>query len=885
MRLYLLPFLIIWILPLLADQLRCSLTSQGLYISCRDKTLVRRSSFLILSQGTVIYDSSKRKVTIRQEGNAYIWQDETPEVSLIYKASYVEEGVEVTLTIRLLKEIPASLQYFPAQMPVSIFAGALFRTDKKTGNIPLISRARSLEEATLAEDFHLLTLHTSLGEFSISLKKGEGKSSLLDARLPIWGKDELWLGYSDVPLNFGEEVTFSTLYRLDFTVMKEKTLTSSVGAVFKESLFRRNWALPLLPPPRVAIWGNDVFLLPSPVVLIDSSIASTDSRAVNVLLEVLKEKGHLAKIQNTREPLKHIQGNILLTKDSKAVEQVLGQEGNELLKEPLPSEGYIFIAKPSYLIIYGKDERGLFYGAQTLRWLLSDKGIRSCVIKDYPAFPLRGVHFFADKSAFQFYIQLTKKVLAPLKINTIILECEYGEWKNQPNLFNDWAMNQEEIRSLINIARENYIDVYPLIQSFGHAEWAFQRKNNLDIAEDPQRPYAFCPSNPRTYTFLFSIYEEVLRLFQNPRIVHIGGDEVEMIGRFPNPACPYGCGGKDSVTLYVQHIKKIYDYLSSKGCKVMIWGDELLAPGEAGDATHAQNKAEAEGRRKLLPKDIIIADWHYNIFSDYPSISVFKQAGFQNIVACTWYRAENIYRFALSAYRQGAMGLVETTWAGFYNTQPLSKNYEQVAPYVLSAIYSWNPDAPAPDSLPHMAELFKELWEGETKREKSGWLLDLSQAGVSIFEEIPSGERFLGGRQFFVPQKKVVLQAKNSFAFDAPNVVNLKLAQPLLVNELFFLHCAIGEEPPDTSIGEYEICYEDGGKEIITLSLGNNIMPLGSDKITISLSPPLSPRLPGLRILSWKNSYPQRRIAGVKINSYVTRSSVLLAGISATSFQ
>jgi len=882
MKIHLLPLLILGILPIFADQLRCSLTSQGLYLSCMDKTLVRRSSFSLLSQGTMIYDSSKRKVTIGREGNAYIWRDETPEVSIIYRASYVEEGVEVTLTVKLLKNIPASLQYFPVQMPVSQFAGAPFRTDKQTGNIPFMSKARTLEEATLAEEFHSLTLHTSLGEFNISLE-GEGKSVLLDARLPIWGKDELWLGYLDVPLEFHKEITFRTLFKFTITAMKEKTLTSTVGVVFKENLFQRNWNLPVLPPPKLAIWGNEVSSLRSFGVLVDSSITSADSRTIALLEEILKRRGYSLPFKTTQEPLKSLQGNILVTKDEKIAGQVLGEGEGDLLKEPLSGEGYILVVKPSYILLYGKDERGLFYGVQTLRWLVSEEGIRCCTIKDYPAFALRGVHFFADKFSLQFYEQLIKEVLAPLKVNTIILECEYGEWKSQPNLSNDWTMSQEEIRSLVNIAKENFIDVYPLIQSFGHAEWAFQKKNNLDIAEDPQSPYAFCPSNPRTYTFLFSIYDEAIKLFQNPKIFHIGGDEVDMIGRFPNPSCPYGCGSKDSVSLYVQHIKKLYDYLSSKGCRVMIWGDELLAPGEAGDATHGKSKAEAEGRRKLLPKDIIIGDWHYNIFNDYPSVGILKQAGFNDIVACTWYRGENIYRFARSAYQQGAIGLLETTWAGLYNTQPLSKNYEQVAPYVLSAIYGWNPDAPAPGFLPHMADLFKELWEGYIKQDKRGWLLDLSQAGVSLFEEVPSGERFIGGRQFLVPQKKIVLQANNSFAFDAPNVVNLKFPQPLLIDELFFLHCAVGEEPPDTSIGEYEIFYEDGGKEIITLSLGNNIMPMGSDKITIWLSPPLSSRLAGLRVFTWKNPFPQRKISGVKINSYVTRSAILLAGISATS--
>jgi hypothetical protein len=872
-------------IPLLAipsDEMKCSITSQGLYISIKGRGIVRRSSIVVVSQEGVIYESAKRKVNVREEGSSFIWEDETPEVSIFYRVSYIEEGVEVVLRLKLRRNIPAFLQYFIAQMPISQFAGANFKTDKKSGTIPVVSRAQRMEDAILAEDFQYISFRTSFGELSLSLE-GEGKKVLIDARLPVWSKDELWIGYMDSALNFDKEAVFRTVFKFSPAFGGEKLLRSTVKAVYKENLLQRNSPFPVLPPPKQASFGNDFFLPHSPKIIIDHSLNQKDERTIASLQKILKGQGFSCQVIPSKDPLKILEGNIILTKNESLIGEVITQGESEILREPLKPEGYVLIVKPNFLFLYGKDERGLFNGVQTIRWILTRNGIRCCVIKDYPAFPFRGVHFFADKSSLPFYLQLIEKVLAPMKINTIVLECEYGEWKSQPKLNNEWTMTQEEIKTLLRTAKENFIDVYPLIQSFGHAEWAFQRGNNLDIAEDPQHPYAFCPSNPRTYSFLFSIYEEAFNLFQKPAIFHIGADEVEMIGRFPNPNCPNGCGKKDIVSLYFEHIKKIYDFLSQKGCKVMIWGDEMLAPGEAGDATHAQTKQEAEAKRKLLPKDIIIADWHYNPFDDYPSIGIFKQAGFNNIIACTWYRPANIYKFAQSAYRQGAMGLLQTTWAGFYNVQSLSKSFEQVAPYVLSAIYGWNPEAPAPNFLPHIAELFKELWEGGMEREGGGWLWDISEAGLAEFTDIPSGERFLGGRKFLIPDKKVLLQGQNPFAFDAPNVIEMKLQTALPAKELYFLHSAVGEEPPDTLIGEYDIQYEDGGKEVLVLSLGNNIVPISSDKLTIWLSPPLSNRLPGLRIFVWRNPNPLRKIQKIKIVSYTTRSSILLAGISSAS--
>ncbi|MGB9797176.1 MAG: hypothetical protein ACPLSK_00985, partial [bacterium] len=74
MKLFL-PFLLtLSLLSFPAEEMRCSLTSQGLYITIKGKGIVRRSSFTVISQDKVIYDSGKRKAVIKEEGNSFIWQ-------------------------------------------------------------------------------------------------------------------------------------------------------------------------------------------------------------------------------------------------------------------------------------------------------------------------------------------------------------------------------------------------------------------------------------------------------------------------------------------------------------------------------------------------------------------------------------------------------------------------------------------------------------------------------------------------------------------------------------------------------------------------------------------------------------------------------------------
>src|SRR5690606_652680 len=112
-----------------------------------------------------------------------------------------------------------------------------------------------------------------------------------------------------------------------------------------------------------------------------------------------------------------------------------------------------------------------------------------------------------------------------------------------------------------------FVDLIPLIQSLGHSEWIFTNGHNLDIAEDPDMPYAYSPTNPRTYDFIFSVYQEALDFFQ-PKGFHIGHDEVTMRGRFPYRSRESGMSATD---LILMDTIKLNDWFRERGVMVHLW--------------------------------------------------------------------------------------------------------------------------------------------------------------------------------------------------------------------------------------------------------------------------------------------------------------------------
>src|SRR4249919_3099801 len=92
-----------------------------------------------------------------------------------------------------------------------------------------------------------------------------------------------------------------------------------------------------------------------------------------------------------------------------------------IAKLPDP-ESYRLRSSNKGVIIEASDPRGLFYGAQTLRQLVTDRSIPSVDISDIPRFRWRGLlidlgrHFFGKQTLFQIIDEMSAYKLNVLKL-------------------------------------------------------------------------------------------------------------------------------------------------------------------------------------------------------------------------------------------------------------------------------------------------------------------------------------------------------------------------------------------------------------------------------------------------------------------------------------
>jgi hypothetical protein len=62
---------------------------------------------------------------------------------------------------------------------------------------------------------------------------------------------------------------------------------------------------------------------------------------------------------------------------------------------------------------------------------------------------------------------------------------------------------------------------------------------------------------------------------------------------------------------------------------MLIWGDRLLHAKAIGSGKWEASKNGTHGAIDLIPKDIVVCDWHYEKQTNYPSVPLLLEKGFR----------------------------------------------------------------------------------------------------------------------------------------------------------------------------------------------------------------------------------------------------------------
>ena len=320
-------------------------------------------------------------------------------------------------------------------------------------------------------------------------------------------------------------------------------------------------------------------------------------------------------------------------KDTQNILSLLITEKNHQLPSP---ESYTLSVTPQQILIRATSGAGLFYGLQTLLQLAQPSGagsysIASVEIEDTPRFAYRGLmldvsrHFstkeFIKKQidALAYYkinrlhLHLTDAAGWRLEIKKYPLLTEFAAWRTDPTWKQWWNggrkyvrfdapgayggyYTQDDIREILEYARQHYITVIPEIEMPSHSEELLAAYPQLSCSGEPYKNSDFCVGNEETFTFLENVLTEVMELFPS-EYIHIGGDEAGKSAWKTCPKCQKRMTDEhlanvDELQSYLIH--RIEKFLNNHGRHLLGW-DEILQGGIAPNATVMSWRGEEGG--------------------------------------------------------------------------------------------------------------------------------------------------------------------------------------------------------------------------------------------------------------------------------------------------
>jgi hypothetical protein len=818
--------------------------------------------------------------------------------------------LEWSLQAHWQSDEPAIVEWCLGIWNATMLIGATLQGEGRLATAQLQAQPITLERDLLFEGRSLI-IETRLGTLSVVAEQGT-PFAVLDGRGNpgrSWGKDApaLWLGTLNMPLPRGQPLELR--YRMQILPKPMPTpRPTQVQDVPIEAVPDRWSPTPrapvLIPPPKIVWQGTGTpFRLPAGQPVLVEIEGESYRPAADALARELARYGLKTVVQIAPQP-------------SKTRALYLGGSRELQRRFPVPDRpgAYMVRVEPDRVLLIGRFEQGAFYGVQTLIQLLQPAPnllqAEPITIIDYPDLLWRGVHLFGGPQN-EFHQRLIGNLIAHLKFNHLVVECGYAQWEAIKPAWVDFSVPKSNLREIVALAQANLLEPIPLLQSLGHMAWLFRNGANLELAEDPDTPWAICPRREASRQMLRRLFDEVHEIFPH-RAFHVGLDEVTARGRFPNSP---ECQGASVAELFVEHFRWLVSELQARGVEqVMLWSDMLLAPGEAHDG--AANAPDAQSahltRQGVLqamadaPKpapELLLCDWHYTPTDpqNYRSLDLLKAAGFQRLIATTWYNPGNIYTFAQAARQRRIDGLLQSTWAGHALRELTLRNApEQFLAYVLASIYAWNTDAPPPDQLPYDIEAFfqdRYRHEPVPLQPKAGMLIDLgglynlrlSDIGAGAPIELPIGRARLAGHLFQLADAADRPNALMLFSPLAPGElsqypqeVTLPLQRKLCT--LYLLHATGWQAERNEQVAQLQIEYADGSTVQQPLLYGVHVCAWNDPNPAME-SPPVWSQQMGalqvrLRLLRWQNPHPDKEVRALRIVS-TSAAGYMLLGLSA----
>lgn len=228
------------------------------------------------------------------------------------------------------------------------------------------------------------------------------------------------------------------------------------------------------------------------------------------------------------------------------------------------------------------------------------------------------------------------------------------------------AWPKDFAKGIVREIEDMGMEAVPMMNHLGHAAGCrVSGGKHVVLDQNPRLAVLFSPDgwswnilNPRVRDLLKDVRRELYEVFPNARYFHLGCDEVYS----------YEKGDEDQRRMR-SFLRSVIEEAQMEGVRPIIWGDMLLNARACGvDGGHqpyvcgCDTPEHADKLIAAIPRDTVIADWHYDILQAPVKTSVYlKEKGF-DVLGAPWFEDANCRAHVDTAREHGLMGVMVTTW-------------------------------------------------------------------------------------------------------------------------------------------------------------------------------------------------------------------------------
>lgn len=336
-------------------------------------------------------------------------------------------------------------------------------------------------------------------------------------------------------------------------------------------------------------------------------------------------------------------------------------------REDVGDYEYVINVTEDGIYVNGKSYKDTVRGFVSLMELIfcygkNDFRAECALIRDRARLPFRSIHlcFFPENTVEEMRRVIRSCGMA--KYTHIVLEF-WGFIKLDCLKELSWpeGYTKDEIRPLVAEAHALGMEIIPFFQHLGHA--ALSRLGysgkHVVLDQNPALEYLYYPkSRGWVWNFMSDEVRDLLRKVRHELMELCGESQYFHLG------CDESGLEFDSGDL-TSYLNEVSEELKAEGRRAIVWGDMLLSRRFDGLGGYECNSTPEYATALLegLSRDVIVADWQYNVKErPWKSSAFLKDKGF-DVLCCPWHTNQYNSEDAIVTVEQdGHFGLMITTW-------------------------------------------------------------------------------------------------------------------------------------------------------------------------------------------------------------------------------